>query len=93
MGGDCYLLRIGGTSGVMLTSNLNQLESRKGWKILIDANVRKPFKLKEVGQDFEFLSQFSKMSTFFEITDLKSCKSVDWNGSHLKEILEMQLVL
>ena len=79
-----YLLRMGGTSGVILTSNLHGLADRTERKILIDANVRKLFNLKEIGQDLDFLPQFSKMSTFFEILDLKCSKSVGWNGRHFE---------
>ena len=45
--------------------------------ILIDGDRRKVLNLKEVGDDFEFFAQLSKMSTFFETAKIEHCEFIE----------------
>ena len=45
--------------------------------ILIDRDGRKICDLKEIGKNFEFLAQLSKVSTFFEPAEIKHSKLIE----------------
>jgi len=57
-------------------------ENNRLGNTLIDTDLREIGNLKEVGHNFDLLSQFSKISTLFEAIDLEASEFVGNMRSH-----------